>query len=314
MMTLIRWLRRPAQSARRATAHSRPPTARPMLEALEDRLTPSGYKFSTINPPGSNETSTSGINASGQVVGWYVDAGNVGHGFLLSKGVYTTIDPPGSTDTQIWGINDPGQIVGDYMDGSGIDHGFLLSRGAYTTLDGPGGATITQAYSINNRGQIVGSYEVGVGPVHGFLLSGGSLTTLDPPGSTFTYAAGINNAGQIVGYYVAADVGQGFLLSKGVYTTFDVPGATSFPPIVAGGFAYGTGGNNITDSGQIVGYYYDASGTSHGFLLSGGTYTTIDVPGGATTFAYGINARGDIVGIYLNADGVYLGFLATPNP
>jgi uncharacterized membrane protein len=36
----------------------------------------------------------------------------------------------------------------------------------------------------------------------------------------------------------------------------------------------------------------------HGFLLSGGEFATIDVPGAALTRVNGINARGDIVGRY----------------
>jgi hypothetical protein len=38
----------------------------------------------------------------------------------------------------------------------------------------------------------------------------------------------------------------------------------------------------INTSGQIVGYYFDGS-TNHGFLDSGGTYTTIDYPGSTAT-------------------------------
>ena len=34
----------------------------------------------------------------------------------------------------------------------------------------------------------------------------------------------------------------------------------------------------INDAGQIVGTFYDGTG-AHGFLLSEGTFTTIDVPG-----------------------------------
>ena len=34
--------------------------------------------------------------------------------------------------------------------------------------------------------------------------------------------------------------------------------------------------NGINDSGQIVGEYYDAGGTQHGFLLDNGIYTTLD--------------------------------------
>src|SRR5262249_25010782 len=51
------------------------------------------------------------------------------------------------------------------------------------------------------------------------------------------------------------------------FTTIDVPGATSTEAL------------GINASGQIVGQYDDASGTTHGYLLCKGKYTTLDVPG-----------------------------------
>jgi probable HAF family extracellular repeat protein len=57
--------------------------------------------------------------------------------------------------------------------------------------------------------------------------------------------------------------------------------------------------------GQIVGHYSDASGHGHGFLLSGGTYITLDDPLGTDTFAKGINNAGQIVGYYSNASGTH---------
>ena len=53
------------------------------------------YVFTTIDVPGSTFTIAYGINASGEIVGQYRDAGGVTHGFLLSGGVYTTLDVPG---------------------------------------------------------------------------------------------------------------------------------------------------------------------------------------------------------------------------
>ena len=47
----------------------------------------------------------------------------------------------------------------------------------------------------------------------------------------------------------------------------------------------------------------------HGFLLSGGAFTTIDGPGSVETFAAGINASGQIVGGYFDNDGFGHGFL-----
>jgi hypothetical protein len=47
----------------------------------------------------------------------------------------------------------------------------------------------------------VGSYSGATGGPHGFLYSGGSFTPIDVPGSTDTFANGINASGQIVGRY-----------------------------------------------------------------------------------------------------------------
>ena len=60
--------------------------------------------------------------------------------------------------------------------------------------------------------------------------------------------------------------------------------------------------------GQIVGAYQDGGGF-HGFLLSGGSYTTLDdsLATGGTT-ASGINDAGQIVGTYTDASGTH-GFL-----
>jgi len=82
------------------------------------------------------------------------------------------------------------------------------------------------------------------------------------------------------------------------FVTIDVPNAT---------FTIPTG---IGPSGDVVGIYGDASFNEHGFLLSHGSFTTIDVPGslvGASgilqTEANGINPAGVIVGDYFAPPG-----------
>jgi hypothetical protein len=82
------------------------------------------------------------------------------------------------------------------------------------------------------------------------------------------------------------------------FVTIDVPNAT---------FTIPTG---IGPGGDVVGIYGDASFNEHGFLLSHGNVTTIDVPGslvGASgilqTEANGINPAGDIVGDYFAPPG-----------
>jgi probable HAF family extracellular repeat protein len=92
------------------------------------------YSFTTLDVPGSSYASTTarGINASGQIVGYYEDAAGNPHGLLFDQGSYTTLDVPHSTLTQALGVNASGQIVGFYWDAAG-SHGFLYDQGNYST-------------------------------------------------------------------------------------------------------------------------------------------------------------------------------------
>jgi len=75
------------------------------------------------------------------------------------------------------------------------------------------------------------------------------------------------------------------------FTTIDFPGAASF-----------TLAGDINKTGQIVGRYIDSSGINHGFLLSGGMFTSVTFPGAVWTRALGINNNGDSVGDYSLTD------------
>ena len=83
------------------------------------------------------------------------------------------------------------------------------------------------------------------------------------------------------------------------YTTFDFPGAAG----------NGTFANGINLAGDIVGGYQDTRFVTHGFLVSGGVYTTLDPPGSLYTFATGINDLGEIVGYYIGANAYTHGFV-----
>src|SRR5262249_12051181 len=116
-------------------------------------------QYTTLDDPnGINGTWPFGINASGQVVGYYWDTNFVSHGFLLSGGQYTTLDAPNAIYTFPTGINDHGQIVGQYYDASFNSHGFLLNGGQFTNIDGPNGSLGGSAVAINSRGDIIGGF------------------------------------------------------------------------------------------------------------------------------------------------------------
>src|SRR5271155_2303948 len=88
-----------------------------------------------------------------------------------------------------------------------------------------------------------------------------------------------------------------------------VPNYT-FTPL--SGFPAGTYGAQayaINDAGQIVGSYADSNGVLHGYLLSNGTPTTLDVlSAGPGTQAFGINDSGQIVGEYFGTNNGGVGW------
>lgn len=165
----------------------------------------------------------------------------------------------------------------------------FASSYTFTTIDV--GVVATQVFGINDSGQISGQFRVpGGSEYQGFLRdTDGAITTFAVPGAFSTFAFGINTTGQIVGQaqYGAAPY-LGFLRdTSGTVTTFQVPGSAL------------TQAHGINASGQIVGFF-TAPSEAHGFLYSGGVFTTIDVPGATSTnvAARGINDAGQIVGTF----------------
>jgi probable HAF family extracellular repeat protein len=256
-----------------------------------------GGNYSTVDFPNAPTGHTffdwvTGINASGQIVGYYQDnntsAGTyTTHGFLDIGGSFTRLDDPvGNNQTHFTGINAGGQIVGWYDDSRGIAHGFLYSggtNGSFTPLDyGSSGTTPT---AINSAGQVVGYYQESNGTPHGFLYTSQGFQTLDDTsGSGGTTLTGINDAGLIVGY--DRD-------SNGSYRGFVYDGSSFMPLRDSLGTGGGTVATGINNAGQVVGYYYDSHSVPNGFVASpaalmvnAGTTVELGTPySGAVTFA-----------------------------
>jgi len=118
------------------------------------------------------------------------------------------------------------------------------------------------------------------------------------PGSTLTFANGINAGGDIVGRYDDASARtHGFLLRKGVFTTLDYPGATLTAP------------RAINARGDVTGRMEFADGNDHGFLLRDGKFTPIDFPNALTTTPRGINNAGDVTGNFARCKDCESGFI-----
>lgn len=278
------------------------------------------------------------INNAGTIVGYDQDllATNpirTYQTFVRSGGAFTFRASPTTGNTFLNGINNPGQAVGHYYtDVSGTSNVPVLRQSDGTYINLPTIASVTAPQAINDNGLMAGwfSNSGSSGLQSGYITNGVNTTTYNFPGREQTVLRGLNNAGVAVGY--AGDIPTNefpVLLTNGVFT--DLSGRITAPNI--GGSA-----EDINERGQIAGYYLDPAAPAgftqtHGFLLDGAEFVSLDVPdtgsyfpaavpfGGALltqsgnlgTQVYGLNDRGDYVGRifagYNNPSGAFVGYL-----
>jgi len=222
-----------------------------------------------------SEFTPMGINPGGAIIGLYVDASSVQHGFVrASDGKITEFDPPGSIFTAPNAIDATGDITGFYFDANFVGHAFLRDiNGTFTQIDAPGADTT-------------------------------------PGSGNGTFGVGLTPNGDIEGVFVDANGGlHGFTRSKdGAYSTFDVPAAGTGP-------GQGTLPESNNPAGTIAGNYLDGSGVDHGFLFNKqGNFRVFDVPGmgtgpGQGTIPLDNNNSEAITGEAIDASNVVHGFL-----
>lgn len=253
-----------------------------------------------VDLPGALQPRAFGINAQGDVVGWYragsPEVGLSYRGFLWSGGEFHPIRYPGAENTLARGVNERGDIVGSWS-GPGAPRGFLLRDGEYTPVDYPG-ASATYATDINSDGAIAGTWMDESGAGHGFFLQNGVITSfdVDVEGATSTWADGINPQGEIAGYYYHPErkYGPFIRLADGTFLTdYD-------PPEPGAPFLF----LDINAGGDIVGAYewWDPDwGGGHrrytAFVLDRhGTYRKLETAEARSTEAVSINPSGMVVG------------------
>lgn len=160
----------------------------------------------------------------------------------------------------------------------------VLSGGDYSVAGG-----------LNDFGTVVGSSSVanlGKASYHAFIWtkSSGMRDLGVYSGDTNSAATGINNSGDIVG------TSFGFFFPVPYHAVLWKHGG----PIQEIGSLAGTNSyaNAINDSGMIVGYSTLADGANDAFLWTSvsGMQDLGDLPGGASSSAYAINASGEVVG------------------
>ena len=177
-------------------------------------LVVSGSSTASVDYPGATDTTLSGINYWGSIVGTYTSNSKY-NGFMLKNGVFTRIHYPAAISTFATGINDKGTTIGSYVLGS-YNHGFTLANGIYKTLDNPkslqaneGGTTLAD---VNGSGVIVGNYFDRVSQTpgsHAFIYINGTFKDIIVPNGmpTFTSVSGINDSNYVTGNTTMTDTG-----------------------------------------------------------------------------------------------------------
>ena len=221
--------------------------------------------YESVNDPaGPVQQQAYSVNDAGQVVGDYFDSAGNFHAYELDGTSYKPLEVPftGATGTYSPGINNAGQIAGGWIDGNGLSHGFTLVGGTYSSFDYPGAAQ-TVARAINSQGDISGYWVDGSGNYHGFLKQGATYTSVDVPGAVFTIAVGLNDADELAGGFcptadcVNTGIGEeGFVYRNGSFTTVAVPGEPA------------TGLGGISNSGIVIGTYFDDAGAYYAFTAT----------------------------------------------
>ena len=136
----------------------------PAFVSLHDRVT-------MFAVPDASATFAYQLNTANEIIGYYIDANGVAHGYTRdSLGNLTyPIDVAGATETLLLGNNDLNWGVGRYTDAAGVSHGLYFTKSDnLVTYDYPD-ATFTSINGINKSGTICGYYVDTAGVTHGFV-------------------------------------------------------------------------------------------------------------------------------------------------
>jgi hypothetical protein len=217
-------------------------------------------RFKNENVPGSAQTQVVGINNKGQTVGFWVDKKGDNFGFLKRGNLYTTV--PGVT--QLLGLNDTGEAVGFSTGANGkarpVKCTFTAAgKPSCSTVALPGNPANATATGVNDNGDISGFITKGARNSGFVLAADGTFwqpTHLGDNKNIMIF--GINNTDVVVGSYSAGAATHGFTATAftGRHRTINDPHGVNTTLL-----------NGLNNNGQAVGFYTDANGATHGFLV-----------------------------------------------
>jgi probable HAF family extracellular repeat protein len=254
------------------------------------------YTITDLGTLGGHQSSATGINESGQVIGYAnVDQNsNDYHAFVWESGLMRALDTLGTRGSTPLGINDYGQMVGYVSTPSGPRAVLWNPAGAGQILASQGAAVNTTAYGINNNGQIVGSQYADPEARNQAILwpgIGGAPVDLGTIGGNISTASAINDSGLVVGWATDSPSSGGQLLTLRAFAWTAIDGMTN---LVSRGVGCCTA-EDVNNLGQIVGY--DATRKRGYFLDTAGSAVFTDaLESSGLTGLSAINNLGQAVG------------------
>lgn len=239
--------------------------------------------WASDNYPTSMQTQATGINDHGATTGFWsptnLGGGDANYGFIrwnsrikTPKGkedvTYISVNDPHANSEppviQVLGINNNSIAAGFYNDDDGNSHGFVydVETARYTPVNIPH-ATSVAATGINNNNLVCGFFVDESGSTIGFLkpIKSGTPSEFEVPKSKFTQFLGCNASGKAVGFFTRKDgIPHGVVYdpTDGDWEQVDAPEGEQ-----------GTVLNGINDEGEMVGFYMDNVGNTHGLLVEG---------------------------------------------
>lgn len=197
-----------------------------------------------------------------------------------------------------FGLNASGVAAGVAALPSGTPAAFVSSGPAGVSNPGwVAGAYSSQANGINDAGQAVGTSYLPSG-AQATVWQNGQATAIGSLGGGESYGSAINNAGVAAGSSTNAD-GQGHaFLYDGGWTDIGADLNMGWSAAL-----------DVSGTNQVAGYGEIAPGVFRGFVWANGAATQLGTFGGASSYAFGINASGTVAGHAQTASGASHAFL-----
>ncbi len=248
------------------------------------------YSIAVIQSPiGWSNVDLSGINDSGQVVGWGYNGTNDQVFIATASGSIAVPLVSGWIGAAGDSINDSGQVTGFGLS----SQAFVGTSSGSAAIPLPVGWSFSFGYAISDSGQVTGALQNANNTAQAFIGTASGVTTIPlANGLSSAQSFAINNSGQVTGATYNGTISptnrQAFIGTTS--------GSTTIPLLSGWTSSVGTA---INDSGQVAGYGFNGT-RNQAFIGTASGMSPIPLPSGATfssnVFQGSLNGSAEVVG------------------